>query len=156
LLPNLRDIGGYPVHGRVQTGGLYRSTELNKLAGDDMATLGRFGIRTVFDPRTDDERAAEPDRLPDGAQPVVCDVLADSQDAARAQLMEALTDPRARRADARRRQGRKLFGSAYQEIVSLPSVLAAYWRMFTEILDDERRPALFARGRLEPRVPEWL
>lgn len=37
----------------------------------------------------------------------------------------------------------KLFGSAYREIVSLPSALAAYWRMFTEILDDERRPALF-------------
>jgi protein-tyrosine phosphatase len=36
-----------------------------------------------------------------------------------------------------------LFDSAYREIVSLPSALAAYRRMFTELLDDKHRPALF-------------
>jgi hypothetical protein len=48
-LPNLRDIGGYPARGgRVQTGVLYRSTALDKLAGDDRATRpvhGRMGLR---------------------------------------------------------------------------------------------------------------
>ena len=53
-VPNLRDIGGYPTRngGRVKTGVLYRSTELDKLAGEDMTTFGRLGIRTVFDLRT--------------------------------------------------------------------------------------------------------
>jgi protein-tyrosine phosphatase len=143
-LPNLRDIGGYAARGgRVQTGVLYRSTALDKLAGDDRATLGQFGIRTVFDLRTENERSAEPDQLPDGAQLVVCDVLADSQDAAPAQLMNALTDPALVEQMLGGDRAVTLFDSAYREIVSLPSALAAYRRMFTEILDDERRPALF-------------
>ena len=64
-LPNLRDIGGYPARGgRVRTGVLYRSTALDKLAGEDIAALGFLGIRTVFDLRTGGQRAAEPDKLP--------------------------------------------------------------------------------------------
>jgi protein-tyrosine phosphatase len=74
---------------------------------------------------------------------VVCDVLADSQDAAPAQLMNALTDPALAEQMLGGDKAVTLFDSAYREIVSLPSALSAYRRMFTEILDDQRRPALF-------------
>ena len=97
----------------------------------------------MFDLRTEDERSAEPDRLPDGAQLVVCDVIADSQDAASAQLKNALTDPAVAEQMLDGDKAVTPFDSAYREIVSLPSALAAYRRMFTALLDDQRRPAFF-------------
>jgi protein-tyrosine phosphatase len=144
-LPNLRDVGGYRTSDgrRVRSGVLYRSTELGRLAGDDVAAVAALGVRIVFDLRTTREREAEPDRLPDGVRLVVCDVLADSQDVAPAQLTEVLTSPA--RAAELLGDGRAeaLFASAYRQIVSLPSAHAAYRRMFTQLLDLESRPALF-------------
>jgi len=95
LLPNLRDLGGYATAsgGRVRTGQLYRSTELNHLKGDDLASFAGLGIRVVFDLRTAPERDAEPDVVPDGTEQVVCDVLKDSQGAAPALLGKVLSDP---------------------------------------------------------------
>jgi protein-tyrosine phosphatase len=95
-VPNLRDIGGYPTRdgGRVRTGLLYRSTELDKLQDNDPA-FARLGIRTVFDLRTEPERSAQPDRVPPGTEVVVLDVLKDSPDAAPAQLLKMLSDPEA-------------------------------------------------------------
>jgi len=44
-VPNLRDMGGWPVTGgRVRSGLLYRSAEFANLQGDDSAELG---IRSV-------------------------------------------------------------------------------------------------------------
>ncbi len=108
----------------------------------DLQTFGRLGIRTVFDLRTEAERQAEPDRLPDGTQLVVCDVLADSQQTAPAELESIVTDPSV--ADRVLGGGRAeaLFEQAYRDIVSLPSALTAYRRMFTSLLDDAHRPAL--------------
>ena len=144
-LPNLRDLGGYATRGggRVKMGVLYRSTELGKLAGDDTTTFGRLGIRTVFDLRTEAERRSEPDHVPDGTQLVVCDVLADSQNAAPAQLKNALSDPALAEQTLGHGKAVTLFEHAYREMVSLPSALTAYRRMFTDILDADRRPALF-------------
>ncbi len=143
-VPNLRDIGGYATREgrRVRTEVLYRSTELDKLAGDDMTTFAGIGIRTVFDLRTEDERRAQPDSLPDGTRLVVCDVLADSQHAAPAQLMKALSDPALAEQMLGGGRAVALFEQGYREIVSLPSALAAYGGMFTEIVDGAR-PALF-------------
>lgn len=144
-VPNLRDIGGYPVSsgGRVRTGQLYRSTELNHLAGDDVGRFAALGIRTVIDLRTAAERTAEPDASVEGAEEVVCDVLADSAGAAPADLLPLLADP----AGARERLGDgkavDLFEGAYREIVSLPSALAAYREMFTRVADEGSRPLLF-------------
>ena len=143
-LPNLRDIGGYATRdgGRVRMGRCTRSTELGRLTDQDLETFGRLGIRTVFDLRTEAEREAEPDRLPDGTQLVVCDVLADSQQTAPAELEAILADPSV--ADRVLGGGRavELLEEAYRDIVSLPSALAAYRRMFTSLLDDAHRPAL--------------
>src|SRR5437764_4545087 len=75
---------------RVRTGLLYRSAGLGKLRGGDVKTFGELGIRSVYDMRTEAERTAEPDRVPDGVEHVVVDVLADSSDAAPAQLLQVL------------------------------------------------------------------
>jgi protein-tyrosine phosphatase len=69
-VPNMRDIGGYPTAdgGYVRTGRLYRSVELNHLAGIDLQRFAELRIRTVFDMRTAAERAAAPDVVPPGAE----------------------------------------------------------------------------------------
>lgn len=144
-VPNLRDIGGYAVAGggRVRAGQLYRSTELNHLGGDDVSRFGELGIRTVVDLRTAAEREAEPDVAVAGAEEVICDVLADSSDAAPADLLPLLADP----AGARERLGdgkaAQMFEGAYREIVSLPSALVAYREMITRVADEGSRPLLF-------------
>jgi protein-tyrosine phosphatase len=74
-VPNLRDLGGYATAtgGRVRSGQLYRSTELNHLQGEDLERVGALGIRLVFDLRTAAERAAQPDVVPEGTEQVVGD-----------------------------------------------------------------------------------
>lgn len=145
LLPNLRDIGGYPTAGggRVRTGQLYRSTELNHLAGEDLDRFAALGVRVVFDLRTAAEREAEPDVVPPGTEQVVCDVLADAQDAAPAQLLKAVADPVAAEQMLGEGRASRLFEHGYREIVGLPSALRAYRAFFTAIAQDTGRPALF-------------
>jgi protein-tyrosine phosphatase len=144
-VPNLRDIGGYPVSGvgRVRTGLLYRSVELNHLQDEDLETFGALGIRTVFDLRTAAERSAEPDVVPEGTELVVCDVLKDSRTAAPAALMKVLSDPTLAEQMLGDGKAVQLFENGYRQIVSLPSALAAYRAFFTDIAEDAHRPALF-------------
>lgn len=80
-IANLRDVGGYRTDdGRwVKMGLLYRSDQLNRASGEDLAGLERLGLRLVVDLRTASEREREPDRLPRGARPLILDVAADSE-----------------------------------------------------------------------------
>ena len=144
-LPNLRDIGGYATAtgGRVRTGQLYRSTELNHLQGDDLEQFAELGIRAVFDMRTAAERQAEPDVVPEGTEQVVCDVLKDSQSAAPAQILKVLSDPALAEQVLGGGKAVQIFEQGYREIVSLPSALGAYRAFFTAIAQDAHRPALF-------------
>jgi protein-tyrosine phosphatase len=144
-LPNLRDIGGYQTPGgHVRTGLLYRSVALNNLTDQDAAELERRGIRTVFDLRTVAERTAEPDRLPTGAVSVVCDVLADSANAAPAQMLQVINDPARATQEFGGGKAVELFHGAYRQIVSSDSALRAYRTLFTDIAADEAdRPVLF-------------
>ena len=89
-VPNLRDIGGWPTRtgGRVRRGLLFRSTELDKLQGDDLDAFAKLGVRSVYDLRTAAERTAQPDRVPAGTRVIVVDVLADAAGAAPAQLLQ--------------------------------------------------------------------
>jgi protein-tyrosine phosphatase len=127
----------------VRRGLLYRSNELSRLNEDGLAALARLGLRAVYDLRTQAERTAQPDRVPAGAEHIVVDVLADAPDAAPAQLHKALADPD---------HGQKLLGGgkavalfehANRELVSLPSAVAGYQRLFSDLLRAEHRPALF-------------
>jgi protein-tyrosine phosphatase len=45
-VPNLRDLGGWPTRdgGRIRAGLLYRSTELDRLTGADMAAFAALGM----------------------------------------------------------------------------------------------------------------
>jgi protein-tyrosine phosphatase len=105
-LPNLRDVGGWPTRGggRVRRGLAYRSSSSAGWRDADMPAVAALGLRTVYDLRTAAERAAEPGRLPAGAELVVADVLADSSDAAPAELVDLLSRPATAQAAARPRR----------------------------------------------------
>ncbi|MEU9003746.1 tyrosine-protein phosphatase [Streptomyces sp. NPDC048551] len=77
---NFRDAGGYrTTTGQwVKMGEIYRSDALAKLTANDLATLQRLRVKTVFDLRTQDERGKDADRVPAGAAYVVADVFAGS------------------------------------------------------------------------------
>jgi protein-tyrosine phosphatase len=141
----LRDIGGYGTisGGTVRAGLLYRSTALDRLAWDDIETLGSLGLRSVFDFRSEAERSAEPDRLPSGVRRVALDVLKDSSDAAPAQLFSILSDPKAATELLGGGKAIQLFDQGYRELVTLPSALDAYGKFFTAIARSGARPALF-------------
>ncbi|MGW4202788.1 tyrosine-protein phosphatase [Streptomyces sp. NPDC004726] len=144
-VPNLRDIGGYATAdgGRIRTGQLFRSVELNHFQGEDLDRFTELGIRVVFDLRTEAERIAEPDVVPSGTDQIVCDVLKDSQGAAPAQLLRVLSDPALAAEKLGGGRAVQLFESGYREIVSLPSALSAYRAFFRAIAQDTHRPALF-------------
>jgi protein-tyrosine phosphatase len=144
-VPNLRDLGLWPTRdgGGVTPGLLYRSTELNSLAGTDMTAFAGLGIRSVYDLRTEVERTAQPDRLPPGTQHVVLDVFKDSKDAAPAQLFKVTSDPKAAEEMLGGGKAVTLFEGGYREIVSLPSALAGYHRLFSDLTRQQHRPALF-------------
>jgi protein-tyrosine phosphatase len=144
-VPNLRDLGGWPTRdgGRVRAGLVYRSTELDGLAGADMAAFAGLGLRSVYDLRTEAERSLQPDRLPPGVEYIVVDVLADAADAAPAQLLQVASDPQAAEEMLGGGKGMKLFERGYREIVGLGSARAGYRRLFSDLAREERRPALF-------------
>jgi protein-tyrosine phosphatase len=144
-VPNLRDVGGWPTRdgSTVRTGLLYRSTDLNGLAGDDMTAFAKLGIRSVYDLRSAAERTSQPDHLPPATEYVALDLLEDSADAAPAQLFNVEKDPAAAQAMLGDGKALKLFETGYRELVSLSSARAGYRRLFTELLDATHRPALF-------------
>jgi protein-tyrosine phosphatase len=143
--PNLRDLGGWPTSdgGHVRPRLLYRSAELDKLQGDDMKAYEGLGIRSVYDLRTEAERSAQPDALPDGTEYIVVDVMADSAAAAPAQIIKVLGDPKAAADLLGGGKAVTLFEHGYREIVGLPSALAGYRRFFLDLAQPAHRPALF-------------
>lgn len=144
-LPNLRDLGGWPTAdgGVMRTGLLFRSTDLDRLDEAGLAAVGRLGLQTVIDLRTEAERQAHPDHLPAGATQIVCDVLAGATDSAPAQLPRVMANPRDAGAILGGGKAAALFERGYRDIVSLPSALAAYRQFFATLADGARRPVLF-------------
>ncbi|MCD2144828.1 tyrosine-protein phosphatase [Gordonia paraffinivorans] len=139
-VPNLRDLGGWvTADGRkVQTGRVYRSTELHRLAGDDRTKFEELGITLIFDLRTAAERQAAPDPDLPGVTDVPLDVLADSATAIPAHLNAVLADP-AMVAKANEALGggkaETLIEGTYRQIVTLPSARAAYRRFYEELAE---------------------
>jgi protein-tyrosine phosphatase len=143
-LPNLRDLGGWPLPGgRVRHGLVYRSTELGLLSDDDLARVAALGLRVVIDLRTAGERDSAPDRLPPGARSIVADVLADSAGAAPAQLEQVVSNPDAAAAALGGGRAQELFTSAYRDVIDLPSARSAYRLLFTTLAESASRPTLF-------------
>jgi protein-tyrosine phosphatase len=144
-VPNLRDLGGWQTGdgGRVRYGLAYRGVELDKLQGDDMIAFTNLGIRSIYDLRTEPERSAQPDNVPPGTEYIVVDVLKDASGAAPAQLMKALGDPKAAEQMLGGGKAVALFEHGYRQIVSLPSALAGFRRLFTDLLRKEHVPAFF-------------
>lgn len=144
-VPNMRDLGGWQTRdgGRVRSRLLYRSTELNRLQGDDEVIFAGLGIRSIYDLRTEEERDEQPDWVPSGTEYVVCDVLKDSADAAPAQLLKVTSDPKAAEEMLGGGKAVTLFESAYRKNVTIPSALAGYKRLFSDLSHEEHRPALF-------------
>ncbi len=124
-------------------GQVYRSDDLTRLAGGDLASFTRLGIRTVYDLRTAAETVRTPDVLPPGTRLVVLDVLRDSDRPGPAELARAFARPGgAEEALGGGRAGR-YFLEAYREFVTLPSARQGYSALFAGLADDEARPALF-------------
>lgn len=71
---NFRDLGGHTTRDgrRLASGRLFRSGHLGHASDADLALLGRFGLRRVFDFRTaSDIEMDGPDRLPEGIESVL-------------------------------------------------------------------------------------
>jgi len=65
---NFRDIGGYGTADgrRVAWRRFFRSDSLAEITENDLESITKLGVRTVYDLRNKDERRKAPDRLPSG------------------------------------------------------------------------------------------
>jgi protein-tyrosine phosphatase len=95
-VPHLRDLGGWSAPtGQVRSGLVFRSAEFANLQGEAATAFGELGIRTVYDLRTEPERAAPPNVVPSGVDYVVLDILKDSSSSVAAELLKVVGDPKA-------------------------------------------------------------
>jgi protein-tyrosine phosphatase len=142
-VPNLRELGGWATRdgGTVRHGLVYRSTDLSRLAGEDVPAFSALGIRAVYDLRRAAEREAQPDRLPDGIRRVELDVLADLAEVP-GSLVDLVEDQARAREVLGDGRAASLLEGAYRDIIRLPSALEAYGRLYTGLLDPAGRPAL--------------
>jgi protein-tyrosine phosphatase len=146
---NLRDLGGTPLSGgrTVRPGLVLRSGQLDRLDLDSDPAVAALGLRTVIDFRTDAERAAHPDRVPEGARHLVFDVLADKLGAGRVpaavQLKDLLSDPAVAEEHLGGGRVRTLFADTYRAFVNTASAQAAYRTLLTELADPQAGPLLF-------------
>ena len=142
-VPNYRDAGGHAAANgaRVRTGLLDRSVALDRVSDEDLATLERAGLRTVFDLRTTDEQARFPDRLPNGAELVSLDVLADEGEADYGSVAAHLRDPERFTHTGTEADMVGFNIATYRDLVRLESARGAY-RAFFGSLADGGAPAL--------------
>lgn len=145
---NCRDLGGWPLNsgGTVRRGQVYRSTELHGLSDKGRSQLAALGLHTMYDLRTTAERDAHPDPSLTGVRDLHLDVLADdtsSAAAGAADLSSVLSDPSAIEAYLSGPDVTATFAQTYRDIVNLPSALAAYRAMYSDMATAEHRPCLF-------------
>ncbi|MFE1150215.1 tyrosine-protein phosphatase [Streptomyces albidoflavus] len=128
---NFRDAGGYrTADGHwVKMGKIYRADALGRLTTADLAKLRRLSVRTVYDLRTESERAGAPDRVPAGGAYVVADVLAGSSAG-----VEMPTTPE---------EGVAMMVEGEKFMVSGETAKAAYRTVFGGITDDSARGVVF-------------
>ncbi|MFE3863101.1 tyrosine-protein phosphatase [Streptomyces goshikiensis] len=146
---NFRDLGGTPLAGgrTVRPGLLLRSGQLDRLDLDADPVVAALGIRTVIDFRTAGERAAHPDRVPEGARLLIADVLADTMSAgkapAAAQLKDLLSDPAVAEEHLGGGKAQAMFADIYRSFVRSGSAQASFRTLLTEAADPAAGPLLF-------------
>lgn len=141
-LPNGRDLGGLPVAtGTVARNLVFRSASLSTLDAADSAALVQLDLVRVIDLRTDAERQAAPNRLPEHATQVHLDVFAESSLNIAAQMGKFAADPSAAMAAFSGGQARDMLISSYHDLVNLPSAKKSYAEFFELLADPENTGA---------------
>ncbi|MFI6985817.1 tyrosine-protein phosphatase [Embleya sp. NPDC050154] len=130
--PNFRDAGGHATaDGRkVRTGLVYRSDGLGEVDTADAATLLRLGIGLVIDLRSDTERDREPDRVPQGAELLIADVMGRQNDEL---FGEVFADPDRAGELLGGTAGRELMCEVYRRFVTTEGARAAYREVFARM-----------------------
>jgi protein-tyrosine phosphatase len=144
VAPNMRDLGGWQARGgQVRRGLVFRSGALTGVQGEQNAVLASRGIRYVYDLRTAPEREVTPDRIPPNVDHVVVDIFRDLGDFGPARLINAMPDPKMvdRLLGAQDTTAR--FEMTYRSMISLPSAMTGYHRLFSDLADSEHTPAVF-------------
>ena len=141
--PNLRDLGGHRTAdgARIRRRLPHRSTALDRLEGDDALPFARLGARTVFDLRTEPERRAAPDRLPEGTRRVIVDVIGDEELGSPARLHGLLDDPRLAATILRDGRATAMWTDHFRDFGRLPTARRAYGQLF-RVAREDHRPAL--------------
>jgi protein-tyrosine phosphatase len=156
---NFRDLGGYPaLRGKTTRWGLvYRSDGLHRLTVQDMEIYRQLGINTVYDLRSDAERALHPNPLPCEHLPL----LAEGSRPGSARTPPAGPDPdesagadpdgtagtdrggRAGRAepDALYADGGRLLRQLYRDMLATSAPVLG--RLLAGLADGRRLPAVF-------------
>lgn len=139
---NLRDVGGMPIstHAQVRRGQLLRSGKL--ATPEAAATVADLGVRTIYDLRTDPERAKAPDFIPPGCRYVVIDVLGAIPHTASTRLRTIIADPTTIAAVLGEGEADTIIEELYRGFVSFPAARAAYSALFRDLLSAGHRPAL--------------
>jgi len=143
-MPNLRDAGGHrTADGRMMRPGLlYRADHSAQLSPTERSALAGLGIKTVYDLRTDAERAMQPGECIPGARHVPLDLMADDRQAGPAQLLRLLEHPRAAKAALGDGRAVALFVEGYRSVVKLPSALAGLRGLYGGLAGEGALPAL--------------
>ncbi|OOL31451.1 protein tyrosine phosphatase [Rhodococcus rhodochrous] len=144
-IPNLRDVGGYATRdgASVRRGIVFRSTDLSRVTDADARVLSGLGLATVVDLRTEPERQAAPDRLPEGVRTLALDVLADREHGSiAAHMKELLTDAAFAREVLGDGRGAEYLRGSYRDFVLLPSARAAYRTLLQTLLAGDADPVL--------------
>lgn len=128
---NFRDLGGYHTKAgqTLRTHRVLRSGRLNELSSTDLQYLADYGLQTIVDFRSPQERADAPDRIPAGAQDVFDPVFPTDEtkvtaDAEQERHTQLAKDPLA---------GFRSMVNTYATLVVQPSAKKAY-RQFFEVL----------------------
>ena len=149
--PNARDLGGIETtDGRVlRHGRLIRSGMLSRLDDNDISYLKNAGLRTVVDFRTLAERLQKPDRLPEGAEDIICPILEDkaegiTRDKPETEDEEAQrTVKMARRLMERDPDGAAQMRSLYPVMVTIEHSVQHYRQFFEILLRHEEGALLY-------------
>ncbi|MGW1077487.1 tyrosine-protein phosphatase [Streptomyces sp. NPDC002537] len=145
---NLRDLGGIALTGNsaVRPGLLLRSGQLDRLDPEQDPAVAALGIHTVVDLRTEQERRARPDQLPEGARLIVADVMAagaQGGDQVPARLDSVLGSPAVAEEHLGNGKAEKLLCDAYRAFVRSEPACDAYRLLLSALAEPDCGPLLF-------------